>query len=297
MKKSNEKNYLEAKNELYLGNFEKAADMFEKLIDEGDARAMFDLGQMYLQGKVHPGDEREEDQFIGRDLIEDAAYNGNVLAQYNMGYYFLKMAKGPSYELDEAERFFKMAENNGYHIPFRIKEAVWKLRNVQPKACTPETLLGIISAHKYGNDKYWYVCKALQESGIEYKDLKTLSEQGNTDALVLSYIGLSTNFRLYRMEDYIDEDDDNCIIPVLLHGTGCNHAIFDESEEELNIVRTALIQSLRSMSKPLTDTYMRVFKDSADLDILHIFADLGYPEAQEELEFIWSLRNYFCHKP
>ena len=271
--------------------------MFEKLIDEGDARAMFDLGQMYLQGKVHPGDEREEDQFIGRDLIEDAAYNGNVLAQYNMGYYFLKMAKGPSYELDEAERFFKMAENNGYHIQFRIKEAVWKLRNVQPKACTPETLLGIISDHKYDNDKYWYVCKALQESGIEYKDLKTLSEQGNTDALVLSYIGLSTNFRLYRMEDYIDEDDDNCIIPVLLHGTGCNHAIFDESEEELNIVRTALIQSLRSMSKPLTDTYMRVFKDSADLDILHIFADLGYPEAQEELEFIWSLRNYFCHKP
>ena len=62
------------------------------------------------------------------------------------------------------------------------------------------------------------------------------------------------------------------------------------AEEELNIVRTALIQSLRSMSKPLTDTYMRVFKDSADLDILHIFADLGYPEAQEELEFIWSLR-------
>ena len=72
---------------------------------------MFDLGQMYLQGKVHPGDEREEDQFIGRHLIEDAAYNGNVLAQYNMGYYFLKMAKGTSYELDEAERFFKMAEN------------------------------------------------------------------------------------------------------------------------------------------------------------------------------------------
>ena len=54
MKKSNEKTYLEAKTELYLGNFEKAADLFEKLIAEGDARAMFDLGQMYLQGKSIP---------------------------------------------------------------------------------------------------------------------------------------------------------------------------------------------------------------------------------------------------
>ena len=29
MKKSNEKNYIEAKTELCLGNFEKAADMFK----------------------------------------------------------------------------------------------------------------------------------------------------------------------------------------------------------------------------------------------------------------------------
>ena len=101
-------------------------------------------------------------------------------------------------------------------------------------------------------------------------------------------------------EPFLGNPEDNLAVIVDLnpgytgfpnkHGTGCNHAIFDESEEELNIVRTALIQSLRSMSKPLTDTYMRVFKDSADLDILHIFADLGYPEAQEELEFIWSLQ-------
>ena len=291
MKKSNEKNYLEAKTELYLGNYEKAADLFEKLIAEGDARAMFDLGQMYLQGKVHPGDERDEDQFIGRDLIEDAAYNGHVLAQYNMGYYFLKMAKEPSFELDEAERFFYMAEDNGYHIPFKIKEAVWKLRNVQPKACTPETLLDIISAHKYGHDNYWYVCKALQESGIEYKDLKALAEQGSTDALVLSYIGLSTHYRLYSIEEYVDEDDDDCVIPVLTHGgVACHGAIFNEPEEELTTVRKKLIQTLRTLSTPLTNNYMLVFKDSADLDILYIFAELGYPEAQEELEFRWSLR-------
>ena len=135
MEKSNEKNYLEAKNELYLGNFEKAADIFKKLIDEGDARAKFDLGLMYLKGKVHPGDEREEDQFIGRDLIEDAAYNGNVLAQYNMGYYFLKMAKGPSYELDEAERFFKMAENNGYHIPLSGNCGMCSPRRARRRRC------------------------------------------------------------------------------------------------------------------------------------------------------------------
>lgn len=252
---------------------------------------MFDLGQMYLQGKVHPGDEREEDQLIGRNLIEDAAYNGHVLAHYNMGYYFLKMAKGPSYELDEAERFFKMAENNGYHIPFRIKEAVWKLRNVQPKACTPETLLGIISAHKYGHDNYWHVCKALQESGIEYKDLKTLSEQGNTDALVLSYIGLSTTNRLYSIEEYVDEDDDDCVLSVLTHGgVARSRAIFNEPEEELTTVRKKLIKTLRTLSTPLTNNYMLVFKDSADLDILTVFASLGYAEAQKELEFRWSLK-------
>lgn len=166
----------------------------------------------------------------------------------------------------------------------------WKLQNVHNKPCTPKTLTVIIRACGSGMGNYWYVCKALQESGIAYKDLKSLADGGNTDALVLSYIGLSTNFRLYRMEDYIVEDDDNCIIPVLLDGTVCDQAIFDESEEELNIVRTALIQSLRSMSKPLTDTYMMVFKDSADLDILTVFASLGYTEAQEELEFRWSLQ-------
>lgn len=166
----------------------------------------------------------------------------------------------------------------------------WKLQNVHNKPCTAETLTDIIRACGSSNDNYWYVCKALQESGIAYKDLKSLADGGNTDALVLSYIGLSTNFRLYRMEEYIDEDDDNRIIPVLLHGPVCDQAIFNEPEEELNTVRTALIQSLRSMSKPLTDTYMMVFKDSADLDILRIFADLGYPEAQEELEFRWSLQ-------
>ena len=173
----------------------------------------------------------------------------------------------------------------------------WKLHNVHNKPCTPKTLTDIIRASGSGLGNYWHVCKALQESGIAYKDLKSLADGGNTDALVLSYIGLSTNFCLYRMEDYIVEDDDNCIIPVLLDGTVCDQAIFDESEEELNIVRTALIQSLRSMSKPLTDTYMMGFKDSADLDILHIFADLGYPEAQEELELDGRCSNYFCHKP
>ena len=166
----------------------------------------------------------------------------------------------------------------------------WKPQNVHNKPCTPKTLTDIIRACGSGLGKYWHVCKALQESGIVYKDLKSLADGGNTDALVLSYIGLSTNFRLYRMEDYIDEDDNNCIIPVLLHGTVCDQAIFDESEEELNIVRTALIQSLRSMSKPLTDTYMLVFKGSADLDFLTVFASLGYTEAQEELEFRWSLQ-------
>ena len=238
MNKNNEKNYLEARTELFLENYEKAADLFEKLIDEGDARAMFDLGQMYLQGKASPDNE-----FIGWDLIEDAAYNGHALAQYNMGYHFLKMAKGPSFELDEAERFFKMAENNGYHIPLKIKETVWKLRNVQPKACTPETLFDIISAHKYGHDNYWYVCKALQESGIEYKDLKALADKGSTDALVLSYIGLSTHYRLYSIEEYVDEDDDDCVIPVLTHGgVACHGAIFNEPEEELTTVRKKLIQ-------------------------------------------------------
>ena len=166
----------------------------------------------------------------------------------------------------------------------------WKQQNVHIKPCTPGTLTEIIRAYGSNHDNYWYVCKALQESGIAYKDLKSLADGGNTDALVLSYIGLSTDFRLYRMEEYIDEDDDNRIIPVLLHGPVCDQAIFNEPEEELNTVRTTLIHCLRSMSKTLTDTYMMVFKESADLDILRIFADLGYPEAQEELEFRWSLQ-------
>lgn len=166
----------------------------------------------------------------------------------------------------------------------------WKQQNVHIKPCTPGTLTEIIRAYGSNHDNYWYVCKALQESGIAYKDLKSLADGGNTDALVLSYIGLSTNFRLYRMEEYIDEDDDNRIIPVLLHGPVCDQAIFNEPEEELNTVRTTLIHCLRSMSKTLTNTYMMVFKESADLDILRIFADLGYPEAQEELEFRWSLQ-------
>lgn len=184
----------------------------------------------------------------------------------------------------------KTNENDCGQIPLTIKETVWKLLNVQPKACTPETLLDIISAHKYGHDNYWYVCKALQESGIEYKGLKALADEGNTDALVLSYIGLSTPFHLYSIEDYIDEDDDDCVIPVLCHGEACHKAIFNEPEEELTAVRKKLIPTLRNLSTPLTNNYMLVFKDSADLDILYIFAELGYPEAQEELEFRWSLQ-------
>ncbi len=135
------------------------------------------------------------------------------------------------------------------------------------------------------------MCKALQESGIEYKDLKTLSEQGNTDALVLSYIGLSTMYRLYSIEEYVDEDDDDCVLSVLTHGgVARSRAIFNEPEEELTTVRKKLIQTLRTLSTPLTNNYMLVFKDSADLDILTVFASLGYAEAQKELEFRWSLQ-------
>ena len=42
MEKSNEKNYLEAKNELYLGNFEKAADMFRRKFPRDNILLIYD---------------------------------------------------------------------------------------------------------------------------------------------------------------------------------------------------------------------------------------------------------------
>ena len=49
----------------------------------------------------------------------------------------------------------------------------WEQQNVHNKPCTAETLTDIIRACGSSHDNYWYVCKALQESGIAYKDLIT----------------------------------------------------------------------------------------------------------------------------
>ena len=274
--------YFKACAERIKGNSPKAAELFRKLAEEGHPRAMFHLGMMYLNEETQSGENcTEEDYCTAWSLIEESAKKGFASAQDEMGNRFL-LGDGVPVNQDEATRWFDVSGGErDFKAKFPIREVSW-----ENKSCTAETLHEIVTAYKNGGcNNYGYVCKALQESNIQYDELKVLSKAGNMDALVLMYIGLHTEYHHYRLDEFIDDDTPDLVMHILHHiddPIGGKH-IFVASKKEQNAVRRKMFSAFQSLDKEAAYRYRLTFQDSEDQDVLLLFAQMGFQDALEEL--------------
>ena len=147
----------------------------------------------------------------------------------------------------------------------------------------------IIDNTKGINCPFDYVCKDLYESGFTLGQIKDLAYNGDPDAVVLMYIGLTTPEYEYGWDYFIDEENNDEIIPVLKRGNVLRDAIFLAPEEDVKIASVAITILLAHLPKEQVERYWRIFKGSADGYILLVFAALGYDEAMDEYELRMSL--------
>jgi len=85
------------------GDFETAWFRFRLLADKGEARAQFNIGQLYREGKGVPADS-----VLAAQWYEKAARQGHALAQYNLGYLF-EVGQGVTQDVLEARRWYSAA--------------------------------------------------------------------------------------------------------------------------------------------------------------------------------------------
>lgn len=103
-------------------NLSKAAELYQKAVEQGDNRAENNLGYMYEIGEGMPKD------FVkAMDLYRKSAAAGNVAAIYNVGYMY-EQGEGGKRDYQEAVRWFRMAADRG------DKDATAEIANVQKMA-------------------------------------------------------------------------------------------------------------------------------------------------------------------
>lgn len=89
-------------------DYAKAAEWFGKAVNQGDHRSQAMLGVMYGEGKGV-----RQDYFIAAKLYEKAANQGNIGAQYNLGLMYGK-GEGVRQNYNTAKEWFGKACDNGY---------------------------------------------------------------------------------------------------------------------------------------------------------------------------------------
>jgi len=98
-------------------DLKKAAQLFEKAANQGNSKAQYNLGLMYLKGSSGVPENREEKAI---QLFVRAARQGDPAAQYRLGLmymsttmnYFLEAAKQGHDKAQKQLNFFKSAKEN-----------------------------------------------------------------------------------------------------------------------------------------------------------------------------------------
>jgi len=89
------------------GNYQKALEIFKPLAKQGEARAQYDLGVLYDEGKGVPQDYTEAVRWFRL-----AAEQGNAKAQYNMADMYGK-GKGVPQDFKKEAKWYRLAAEQG----------------------------------------------------------------------------------------------------------------------------------------------------------------------------------------
>jgi TPR repeat protein len=92
------------------GDYETALHIVQPLANQGNARAQYNLGIMYLNGTGVPQDPAE-----AAGWFRKAATQGNAGAQYNLGVMYLQ-GQGVAQDRTEAAAWVRKAADQGYAI-------------------------------------------------------------------------------------------------------------------------------------------------------------------------------------
>ena len=89
------------------GDYATALQEFQPLAEQGDAKAQFNLGFMYDNGKGVPENDAEAAKWYRK-----AAEQGDVMAQYSLGGMYFR-GEGVSQNFTEAVKWFRKAAEQG----------------------------------------------------------------------------------------------------------------------------------------------------------------------------------------
>lgn len=88
-------------------NYAEAAQWCRKAADQGDAKAEYDLAHLYLQGEGVPKDEAEALRWLHK-----SADQGNASAEYGLGFIYHE-GRGVQQDYAEADRWYRKAADQG----------------------------------------------------------------------------------------------------------------------------------------------------------------------------------------
>lgn len=100
------------------GDYDTAWFRFRLLADKGEARAQFNIGQLYREGKGVPADP-----FQAAQWYEKAAKQGHALAQYNLGFQY-ETGLGIAQDLLTARSWYAAAARQNLPIAIGALERI-----------------------------------------------------------------------------------------------------------------------------------------------------------------------------
>lgn len=107
--------YCEAAYYYTVGDFQKAAELFQSLVDLQHAPAAIYLSEMFFRGEGVP-----KDLDRGVQLLERAITFGNGLAAFNLAARYKNGADGVPVDLEKARHYFQLAKEMGCPYTFYL---------------------------------------------------------------------------------------------------------------------------------------------------------------------------------
>jgi hypothetical protein len=126
----------------YQGDFKTAASIFQAMAEQGNARAQFFLGEMYLNGSGVPRDYAQALKWA-----RAAAEQNDSDAQYTLGGIY-ESGKGVPQDYAQAHMWYSLSSSSGDEQAIRKKAALETKMNTDQLAESQRQEQAWISAHK-----------------------------------------------------------------------------------------------------------------------------------------------------
>lgn len=127
------------------------------------------------------------------------------------------------------------------------------------------------------------ICELVQNSGITKENLRFYISRGNSFALIMLYLGLTTPKCRYWIEDWWDEDGDGEIYFISRYQVLDEGNIFDAEEGEIEEVT----KQVKEFIKRDGEKYQKILvEESNDPEILKFYSDKGDEMAKNRYEII-----------